>query len=75
MNPLHQQIAGGPVLAGAQGQVPETVREHYGTLEHHAGERVACEKRCPFEVSIIANMKRAKTIFGMRLPRGAVWIR
>ena len=55
-------------LALAQGQVPETVREHYGALEHQAGECVACgacEKRCPFEVSIIENMKRAKDTFGM----------
>ncbi|MDE6260024.1 MAG: aldo/keto reductase [Oscillospiraceae bacterium] len=54
-------------LAVAQGQVPETVREHYRALEHHAGECVACgacEKRCPFEVSIIENMKRAKAVFG-----------
>lgn len=55
-------------LAAAQGQVPETVREHYGALEHHAGECVACgacEKRCPFQVPIIENMKRAKAVFGM----------
>lgn len=55
-------------LAAAQGQVPETVRGHYGALEHHAGECIACgacEKRCPFQVSIIENMKRAKDVFGM----------
>ena len=54
-------------LARAQGQVPETVREHYALLPHHAGECVACgacEKRCPFSVSIIENMKQAKEIFG-----------
>ena len=54
-------------LAAAQGQVPETVREHYGALEHHAGECVACgacEKRCPFQVPIVENMRRAKDIFG-----------
>ena len=55
-------------LAEAQGQVPETVREHYAALEHHAGECIACgacEKRCPFQVSIIENMKRARDVFGM----------
>lgn len=54
-------------LARAQGQVPETVREHYAVLPHQAGECVACgacEKRCPFSVSIMENMKQAKEIFG-----------
>ena len=53
-------------LAKAQGTVPETVREHYALLPHHAGECVACgacEKRCPFSVSIMENMKRAAEIF------------
>lgn len=55
-------------LAKAQGTVPETVREHYGVLAHHAGECIqcrACETRCPFGVSIVENMKTAKDIFGM----------
>lgn len=54
-------------LAIAQGELPETVREHYKVLKHHAGECIecgACEKRCPFKVSIIENMKRAVGIFG-----------
>ena len=54
-------------LALAQGGVPETVREHYTALEHHAGECVqcgACEKRCPFGVSIRENMKKAVEVFG-----------
>lgn len=53
-------------LAKAQGEVPETVREHYGLLAHHAGECIqcgACETRCPFEVSIMENMKAAKEVF------------
>lgn len=53
-------------LAKAQGEVPETVREHYGLLAHHAGECIqcgACETRCPFEVSIMENMKAAKEMF------------
>ena len=54
-------------LAKAQGGVPETVREHYALLAHKAGECVecrACEKRCPFGVDVVANMREAKKIFG-----------
>lgn len=54
-------------LTRAQGEVPETVREHYASLSHTAGECVqcgACEKRCPFGVSIMKNMKEAASVFG-----------
>ena len=54
-------------LALAQGEAPETVREHYRVLAHHGGECVrcgACEKRCPFQVPVMENMARAKEIFG-----------
>ena len=54
-------------LAKAQKSVPETVREHYEVLSHHAGECVqcgACETRCPFGVAIRENMKQAKMVFG-----------
>ena len=54
-------------LALAQGEVPETVREHYAALPHHAEECIACgacETRCPFGVEIRSNMKRAKEVFG-----------
>jgi len=54
-------------LAKAQGSVPETVREHYAALEHKAGECVqckSCEKRCPFGVSVMENMRQAAEIFG-----------
>lgn len=54
-------------LAKAQGEVPETVREHYGLLSHHAGECVrcgSCETRCPFGVSIMDNMGQALKLFG-----------
>ncbi len=54
-------------LAKAQGSVPETVREHYEVLPHHAGECIrcgACETRCPFKVEIMENMRRAAEIFG-----------
>lgn len=54
-------------LAKAQGTVPETAREHYEVLAHHAGECIrcgACETRCPFGVPIMENMAQAKEIFG-----------
>ena len=54
-------------LAKAQKEVPETVREHYEVLAHHAGECIqcgSCETRCPFGVPIMENMKAAKEIFG-----------
>ena len=54
-------------LCKAQGEVPETVREHYGALSAHGGDCAqcgACESRCPFGVSIRENMKAAREIFG-----------
>ena len=54
-------------LAKAQGEVPETVREHYAALEAHAGDCIACgacAKRCPFAVDPVANMREAKEVFG-----------
>lgn len=53
-------------LSLAQGEVPETVREHYAVLPHHADECLqcgACETRCPFNVPIMANMKQAEAVF------------
>lgn len=55
-------------LAQAGKNLPETVREHYAVLEHHAGECIqcgACEKRCPFGVKIRENMKEAVKVFGL----------
>ncbi|MBD5312576.1 MAG: 4Fe-4S binding protein [Bacteroides sp.] len=54
-------------LTKAQGMIPETVREHYKALKHHASECIACgacERRCPFGVSIIEGMKLATERFG-----------
>ena len=54
-------------LAVAQGELPETVREHYALLEHGAGECLgcgACESRCPFGVAVRDNMRRAAEVFG-----------
>lgn len=53
-------------LCKAQGAVPETVREHYNVLDHHASECVgcgACEKRCPFNVKVRENMADAVKVF------------
>ena len=54
-------------LARNKDAVPETVREHYAELEHHAGECVQCgecESRCPFGVEIRDNMQSADEVFG-----------
>ena len=54
-------------LALAQGEVPETVTDHYKLLEHHASECVACgrcERNCPFGVEIIGEMMKAAEVFG-----------
>lgn len=54
-------------LCKAQNNVPETVREHYAALEHHAGECIGCgqcESRCPFGVAIRKTMEQAKAVFG-----------
>ena len=54
-------------LARAQGETPETVREHYDALDAHAEDCVecgSCESRCPFHVSVIENMRSAKEVFG-----------
>lgn len=45
----------------------DTVKEHYAVLENTASacmECGACEKRCPFDVKVIENMKHATEVFG-----------
>ena len=54
-------------LTLAQDEVPETVREHYNLLAHHASECIACgrcERNCPFGVDIIGHMRLAAAKFG-----------
>ena len=54
-------------LCKAQGDIPETVREHYAVLPHTASECIqcgACETRCPFAVDIRRNMADAAALFG-----------
>lgn len=68
--PMHLDIASITKflnLAKAQGAIPETVREHYKVLEHHASECIqcgTCESRCPFKVEIRKNMLEAQELFG-----------
>jgi len=55
-------------LARVQNSIPETVREHYKVLPHHASECIACgacESRCPFGVKVRQNMQNAAELFGM----------
>lgn len=54
-------------LARAQKELPETVREHYAVLPAKATDCIecgSCERRCPFGVKIIENMRSAKAVFG-----------
>ncbi len=54
-------------LCLAQGEVPETVADHYKLLEHHASECIgcgSCERNCPFAVGVMEKMKKAVEVFG-----------
>ena len=54
-------------LAKSAKNMPETVREHYAVLNHHANECIhcgQCETRCPFGVNIRDNMNEAVKVFG-----------
>lgn len=54
-------------LALIQEEVPETLKNHYELLKHHAGECIecgACMKNCPFGVDAINKMNQAVKLFG-----------
>ena len=54
-------------LALQQKAAPDTVKQHYFALNATANDCVMCgecEPNCPFGVTIIENMKRAKEVFG-----------
>jgi predicted aldo/keto reductase-like oxidoreductase len=53
-------------LAVMQQEVPSAVRAHYENLSSNASDCIscaACEKRCPFTVSIVERMKKAEALF------------
>lgn len=54
-------------LCKSQGEIPETVREHYAVLEAKASDCIgcgACEYNCPFGVHIIEHMAETAELFG-----------
>ena len=54
-------------LAVMQPEVPESLKQHYLSLEHHAGKCVGCrgcESRCPFGVKVADRMERTAELFG-----------
>jgi predicted aldo/keto reductase-like oxidoreductase len=49
------------------GNIPPSIRSHYQNLPHRGNECTVCgncEIRCPFDVPIIDNMKRAEELLG-----------
>ena len=54
-------------LAVMQPEVPVSLKQHYLSLDHHAGECVGCrgcESRCPFGVKIADRMSETAALFG-----------
>lgn len=54
-------------LALIQEEAPETLKNHYELLAHHAGECNECDhglRNCPFGVEIIHKIKQAIQLFG-----------
>ena len=50
-----------------QPEVPESVKQHYLSLAHHASECVGCkgcEDRCPFGVEVADRMTKTVQLFG-----------
>ncbi|MDR2759541.1 MAG: aldo/keto reductase [Spirochaetaceae bacterium] len=55
------------IAALNQKRIPPTVVQHYQALDKHGSDCISCgncEKRCPFSVPVIQNMKRAVDFFG-----------
>ena len=55
-------------LATMQETVPDSIRSHYGLLNHHASECVGCrgcEFRCPFGVKVSERMTKTAKLFGI----------
>ena len=54
-------------LALLEDTVPDTVKAHYDGMATHASDCIgcgSCEKNCPFSVSVIERMQKAKEVFG-----------
>ncbi|MBR5502038.1 MAG: aldo/keto reductase [Oscillospiraceae bacterium] len=54
-------------LATMQSELPASVKEHYGALQHTASACIGCggcETRCPFGVKITERMEKAAQLFG-----------
>ena len=54
-------------LAVMQPEVPASLKAHYLSLEHHAGECIGCqgcESRCPFGVPVASRMEKTAELFG-----------
>ena len=54
-------------LAVMQPETPESLKQHYLALDHHAGECIACkgcESRCPFGVKVAGRMAGTAKLFG-----------
>ena len=54
-------------LAAMQPEVPVSLKQHYLSLDHHAGECIGClgcESRCPFGVKVAGRMVRTAELFG-----------
>lgn len=48
-------------------RIPHSVKRHYDELKAHGSDCIECgkcETRCPFSVPVIANMKKAASLFG-----------
>jgi predicted aldo/keto reductase-like oxidoreductase len=55
------------IAALRRAEIPPSVKQHYLRLEKHGSDCVACgncERRCPFGVPVVRNMKRAAELFG-----------
>ncbi|MDR1903252.1 MAG: aldo/keto reductase [Treponema sp.] len=56
------------IASVTQGRVASSVVQHYKALDKHGSDCIACgscEKRCPFSVPVISNMRRANAVFGL----------
>ncbi|MDR3305381.1 MAG: aldo/keto reductase [Clostridiales Family XIII bacterium] len=56
------------IARAGEGIAPPSVVSHYGGLSAHGSDCTACghcEKRCPFDVPVIENMRCAAGVFGL----------